>query len=706
MSDIRAQLLAAYADEHREHLAALRAALVQGAVADLEEAYRHAHSLKGAARAVDIPAVEAIAHRLESLLQAVWDGTTALDPTAAAIASRALDAAEAISAAVLAGEGEPAADAVLKELDGLLAARGLEAAPPPPAPGRARPSGPAAATVRVEAEAADRLTRTVAGLIQGLAFHRHLLADLGRLRAEVRTLRRECREARHADRQGAAAALARVCAHADRVAHGHDAAAARLAELDWTLERLVGDMEADVQHLRMVSAGSQFAGYERMVREAAAAQGKEVAVELAGMEVRADREVLQLLSEPVLHLLRNAVAHGIEPPGERVAAGKPPLGLVRLEARVAAGRLVVTVADDGRGIDPRALARRAVERGLLSPEAAARADAAQLRQLAFEPGLSTSGAVTAFAGRGMGMSIVRKVVGHLHGSVAVDGRAGGGTVATLTVPVAIAAERLLLLEVRHQIFALPGSAVERVGSAAVPDDLVTVDGVAMAAMGAGDRVPLADLGLILGLPPPETPAASLVVAVLRAARVGLVVDALGEVVDLPVDALAPPLADDPLLAGSVVLPDGRLVLVLSAPALASGAIGGRAALAKAPRARPPPLVLVVDDSITTRMLEKSILESHGYRVALAVDGRQALDMLAGQRPDVVVSDIEMPRLDGFGLLAAIKRSPALRDIPVVLVTSRATESDHERGLELGAAAYIVKTRFDQDDLLEAIGRLA
>ncbi|MEW5728813.1 MAG: response regulator, partial [Pseudomonadota bacterium] len=674
--------------------------------ADLEEAYPHAHTLKGAARAVDIPAVEAIAHRLETMLQAVWDGATALDPPAAAIAGRALDAAEDISAAVLAGEGERPAHEVLKQLDGLLTARGLEAPPPPPAHGRASDTaGPAAATVRVEAEVADRLTRTVAGLIQGLAFHRHLLADLGRLRAEVRALRRECREARHADRHGAAAALTRVCAHADRLAHGHDAAAGRLAELDWTLERLVDDIAGDVQHLRMVSAGSQFGGYARVVREAAAAQGKEVAVELAGMEVRADREVLQILSEPVLHLLRNAVSHGIEPPAQRAAAGKPPLGEVRLEAGVVAGRLAVTVADDGRGIDPRALARRAVERGLLSPETAARADEVQLRQLAFEPGLSTSGAVTAFAGRGMGMSIVRKVVGRLHGSVALDGREGGGTVVTLTVPVAIAAERLLLLEVRHQTFALPGSAVERVGAAAVPDDLVTVDGMPMAAIGTEERVPLADLGLVLGLPPPEAPPPALVVAVLRADGVGLVADALGGVVDLPVEALDPPLADDPLLAGSAMLPDGRLVLVLSAPALASAAIGGRGVPSGPSEARPPPLVLVVDDSITTRMLEKSILESHGYRVALAVDGRQALDMLAGQRPDVVVSDIEMPNLDGFGLLAVIKRSPTLRDIPVVLVTSRATEADRERGLKLGAAAYIVKTRFDQDDLLEAIGRL-
>lgn len=708
MTDLPAQLLAAYADEHREHLAGLRAVLAAGLDADFEEAYRHAHSLKGAARAIGVAAVEAIAHRLETIIQAVWDQPSRLDGPARRVVARALDAIEDLSAAALAAEPVPASHRAVAELDRLLAGRELDIAvtPAPPHAG----SGPApaplpGATLRVEAQAADRLLHVTAELLARVGRHQRVVTELRALHGEIMALQESCRIARGAARGAAGAEMQAACVLADHVARGHDRVASALVDLDWDLSLLSDRVRTEVHHLRLVSADSQLAGYARMARELAADQGKEVMVELEGLEAQADRDVLQPLGEAVMHLLRNAVTHGIELPAERLAAGKPAAGLIRLSVRAEAGRLTLRVQDDGRGLDVAAIARRAVAGGLLGEEEAGRRDPDTLRQLVFEPGLSTAGAVSAFAGRGMGLPIVRRVVTRLQGTVEARPAEGGGAVVTLRVPVTVMAQRVVLARAGGQMFALPSVAVQRLAVVA-GDSLVPVDGQPGALVDGGE-CRLVDLGGLLGLAPVAAgPAVAVAILSQERPRLGLVVESFADVRDLPVAALEAPLAEHPLLAGTVLLDDGRLVLVLAPAGLAAAARPGAGAPGPPAVRAEPPLVLVVDDSITTRTLEKSILESHGYRVDLAVDGRQALELLAQRRPTVVVSDIEMPRLDGFGLLAAMKRSRDWRDIPVVLVSSRDSATDRERGLRLGAGAYIVKTRFDQDDLLEAIGRLA
>lgn len=702
MSDIRAELLSAYAAEHREHLAGMRAALAEGGHGDIEEAYRHAHSLKGAARAVEFGMVEALAHRLETLLQAVWDGRAVLERDIRRALARALDAIEDLSAAALTGEAAPGIPPALAELDGVLEAYGLEVPEPPEIAASPSATVPPTATLRVDIDAAGRLVATVSGLLTQIARHHRVAEELRRLHGEVLHLQSACRRARHAPGDILDTLLDSVCAHAEHVVTGHDTVAETLIDMDWTLGCLAETLRDEAHHLRLVSADSLFAPYARMLRDIAADQGKEVIVEFAGLETRADRDVLQPLSEAVMHLLRNAVIHGVEPPLRRLEKGKPAAGRVSLTVTAGAGRLKLCIEDDGAGLDLEALARMAAERGIM-PERGL--DLAALRRLVFEPGLSTMGAVTAFAGRGMGMPIVRRVVDRLQGNVAVDvGEGGIGTAFTITVPVTVMAQRLVLLRARGETFALPSNALRRLVQVSRAT-LITAEGASLAEID-GEEVRLAELGAMLGLAGPAPAGEALCVAVMVAgpARLGLVVDEFIDVQDLPVSVLDSPLSDDPLLAGVVSLDGGMLVLVLAPSALMSARAGGVLADLEPPPE--PPLVLVVDDSITTRTLEKSILEAHGYRVLIAVDGRQALEMLAEFRPMVVVSDVEMPRLDGFGLLAAIKRSVDLRDIPVVLVTSRDSEADRERGLRLGADAYIVKTRFDQDDLLEAIGRLA
>ena len=706
MTDIPAQLLAAYAEEYRDHLAALRQ--VPGQPQDeaaAEEAIRRAHSLKGAARAVDLPVVEEAAHRLESLLLAVGEGHTPLDASAGRLMARVLDAIEDASAAALAGRVGPDALAVLADFDALLTARGLAppAAPlvvPPHGPqGMPVEAGPPALILRVDADVADRLVLTASRLVGELARTRQVAPLVQEVSNILAGLRRRLSQGRG---RSDAAGLAEARAEAERAGRLAVKAMEVLDDSGWTLDALVGRLAADVEHLRLVPADSRLGGYGPMVREIAAAQSKQVIFHASGLEARADRGALAALYDAVLHLLRNAVTHGIESPDERRAAGKDPVGRIALDARVGGGKLAVTVADDGRGIDGAALARAAAARGLAIP---ADGDAALLRLLVFEPGLSTADTVTPFAGRGLGLTIARAAVARLQGGVDLESEPGRGTRITLSIPAAVVARRLVLLDLRGQVFALPIAAVLRLEM--VPRAAVLADGGRTWLSLEGELMPAVDLAVLLGLGGDGPGADRLAVVLMRVgrSRLGLVVDGFQEVRELPVMALDRPLSSDPRLSGVVVLDDGRAALVLSASALVAEAAVSTAPLAAVPAARPVRHVLVVDDSLTTRTLEKSILDSHGYHVVTAFHGRQALECLEAQRFDIVVSDIEMPEMDGFVLLAALRGDPRWRRLPVVLVSSRASEDDRRLARDLGADAYIVKGRFDQDELLGVLERL-
>lgn len=701
-NSIQAQLLAAYADEHRDHLAALRATLADFEHADFEDAYRHAHSLKGAARAVDLPAVVDIAHVLEGLLEAWWDGRAVADDDVRRRVGRALDAIEDLSALALEGQAVPPSHAALQQLSQILDRLGVEWSPPAelhaPRPHAPTPMAPAVVTLRVEAEAASRLAATTAALLTELERQREAEQALWRLGTELAeiSLNQERLRASEAALHAALAGLQSI----------HGEAMRELAEREWALSRTAAALKEDVNRLRTVAAEGQLGGFGPMVRDMAAEEGKEVRFDAAGLNALADRDVLSALAEAVLHLLRNAIHHGLEPPAERVAAGKDPVGRLSLSVAASGPRLEVRVSDDGRGVDARAVGREAAARGLMDPAQVDGADPDRLRQLIFEPGFSTAAAVTTIAGRGMGMPIVREVVNRLQGNVELTSQLGQGTEVLLSVPVNLLAQRLALVETRGQVFALPVADLVRLESVLLAE-LVRVDGQVLAIIDDYE-VPLVDLGGLLSLPGATEAGEEINVAVMRngRTRLGLVADRFRDVRDFPVAALDQPLSNDSRLAGTVVLDDGGLALVLSPVGLAlHAAIPSAAAFTAKPAMRKAPLVLVVDDSITTRTLERSILETHGYRVILAVDGRDALDKMAVTRPDIVVSDVEMPLLDGFGLLAAIRSDDRLKSLPVILVSSRDTPADRERGLTLGGDAYIVKTRFDQDDLLRTIERL-
>ncbi|MCW2243997.1 hybrid sensor histidine kinase/response regulator [Azospirillum canadense] len=751
MTDIRERLLAAFELEHKDHLATIRetlhaAELDPAYVPDLAEIHRRAHSLKGAARAVDLPEVERLSHWLEAVFLAVQRGSVPLDAAARAVVRHALDAIEDVVAWATRGGNPVETAGVLADLARLGGEAGgpepvqrrpqPDAAAPMPRPTTttAAPEGAAPGTVsvlrgaapslvRIRSAGLERLFNTAAGLLPEIENQSALVEQLHELRGEWRALERswnairpqvgrslESRGARGRADDGAARLLSferrfRALGAALDAAHrSHDRHL-------WSLRRWSGGLQEEVKQLRMLPAESQFSGLGRMIREMSRAQGKEVEVDIRGLETQADRVVLQRLKDPVLHIARNAVTHGVETPRERVAAGKAAAATVVFEASVTGSRLVLRVEDDGRGLNAAAIARRAVDRGLLTEEEAATADPDQLLGLIFEPGFSTADRTTELAGRGMGLAIVRQEVTRLQGTVTLADRAGGGSVATIEVPLSLLSQRLVFVAVEDDILALPGGDVVRLMR--LPADQLLTDLTTPTIRLEEEDVPVASLAGLLGYDAPPMPAAGtgavLALAVVRAGgrRLALLVDELLTTRDAVVTAAEEVGIDAVRFLGTVLLDDGSPALVLNPAGLAPQAGATLPPLARAedaPRRRHH--ILVVDDSITTRTLEKSILEAHGYRVTLCVDGREAVETLSElEDVDLIISDVEMPRMDGFALLRAVKGNPLTSDLPVILVTSRASDEDRERGLDLGADAYIVKTRFDQNELLAGIRRL-
>lgn len=694
MADIREQLLAAFALEHREHQTAIREAFArarQGEAIDVREVFRRAHSLKGAARAVDLPQVEAAAHKLETLF------------------APAMQKGEQLS-----GEDIGSALAKLDEIERTVN---------PPQTEGAQKRDEARATeggafLRVDTERIARLSSTVHELsaeIDAGAYQNDTASQIARdaqslSRALDRALQNPAR---------AGQSLTQLAPLARALSRSASNAARAHAERTWSAERLSAQLREDVARVAMVSADTVFSGLGSMLADMAREQGIEAELHGSGLTTEADRALLQSLRDPVIQLLRNALAHGAERAGERKRRGKPEALQVFLALSARAGRLILSVADDGRGPDWTKIEAIARSRGLVGAgESEISEDA--LSSFVFEPGFSTVDQVEAIAGRGMGLSVVAEAVRRAGGAVHMRARRLYGTEFVISTPLSAARQSLLLLEDAGIKFGVPAYAIERVVSVG-GGDFEVIGGRQTLSIGTGGNqslVPVIPLNRVTGIQNPGRALASgedkVAVAILRQGdtRLGLQAERAHEVREatlinfeaghVPSINLAATQLEDgeaaPVLDPEIILQRFlRHDLDLSADRT-------RAPIAEASRKR---VILVVDDSVTTRTLEKSILEAQGYRVILAVDGLDALEVLkrAGAEIDLVVADVEMPRLDGFGLLETLKRDAGLSRLPVIMMTSRAEPADISRGLDLGADAYLVKQSFDQRELLSTIRQL-
>jgi two-component system chemotaxis sensor kinase CheA len=472
------------------------------------------------------------------------------------------------------------------------------------------------------------------------------------------------------------------------------------------LDQAAGALDEEVRRVRMIPFADACQGLDRVVHDLAEAGGKAVDLVIQGGNVELDRSVLEGLKDPLRHLVRNAVDHGAEPAEERRKAGKPPRVTVTVAAVLRGAQVEVVVADDGRGLDLEALRQQLRKKNLPEP-----ADDRELARLIFLPGMTTTRLITDVSGRGVGLDVVKSRVEALHGTVDLSFTAGHGTRFALAVPLTLTTLRALLVAAGGQTFAFVGTNVQKLVRAD-PAALRSVEGREMLALG-GAPLPVASLTDTLGLPPREAAPRRKVPAVVVAAgdrRMAFVVDEFLAEQEIVVKGLGSRLRRVRHFSGATILPSGQIALVLNAADLIRRALGRPTARplgeALAPKVAPAKKrILIAEDSVTTRALEKSILEAAGYDVTAAADGADAWQLLQERGADLLVSDVEMPRLDGFGLAETVRGSSRFRELPVVLVTARATESDKARGLAAGANAYLVKSAFDQRALLETIAQL-
>jgi two-component system chemotaxis sensor kinase CheA len=698
--DIRKELLAVFELEQREHLDVIRRALARvanGQAVDLKDAFRHAHSLKGAARAVDLADVEAASHRIEAILERALEDQSSLDTPTLDALQASLDAIE--------GRHEGAAETSSPEQseDG---------------------TGPAGQTpaysveyLRVAADQIDEMRENVHRLADVLQERMSLQDRLRDIETALRSLDGEL-GARPG--QGDNLRLGQELKRLTRQMTGIIRQDRRNA---WALDQSFRGIGRSVERISLVPVESFFGGFGAMVRELAREQGRQVEFEIHGLDVQADRRLLQSLKDPILHLLRNAVSHGAAPE-DRAAQGKPARVIIALAFEVRGTHLEVTVSDDGPGPNLAAIEARGIELGLIverAPDEPLRAPA-DILTLVFEPGFSTARQVDQLSGRGMGLSVVAEALRELHGNATMERGRPWGTVVRLFMPLSTNRQSFCLVDVAGQIFAVPSHAVER--AVRLPArDLSSVNGHATAQLLVGEQmavVPVITLAALLGTASSQIPVENghVNALVLRRGerRLAVAVNALQDVRVMTSQPLPPAASASALIAGTVMSDDATAAPVLAPDALVDlwarelgQTLAGRSALAEwAPsQTRRDQTILVVDDSITTRTLERSILQAQGYRVLLAVDGLDALEILRASDSlvDLVIADVEMPRMDGFGLLQVMRNDPNLAALPLILMTSRAEQSDVRKGLELGANAYLTKQNFDQRQLLTTLGQL-
>lgn len=726
--------------------------------AAIESMMRAAHSLKGAARIIGLEPAVRVAHAMEEVFVAAGKGLFTVRPEHADILLAGSDFLASIARddAALAPDGpwSVRGDLLVAQLAAIRTGHASGEQPmlasPPSSPVAAAftptttpsshlapntpvepatPAGPASARPpafdqadRVVRVSADSLSRLVGLAGESLVESRQLpaiVAGLLSLRSTqvklcdtIATLDEWHRGGGLQDPSQQAALLNILREQAGTVLAGLSQRGEECASFARRNEDLSGRLHHEVISSRMRPLAEGIRGFPRLVRDVARSLGKQVRLEVRGEQTGVDRDILDKLESPLSHLIRNALDHGIEQPDRRAAAGKPPVGTILLEARHRAGSLTITIADDGEGIDIEHLRARTVAKGLVTGPVASQLSEGEVLEFLFLPGFSTKDVVTEISGRGVGLDVVQRMVKTVGGNVRVATQPGRQTVFTLQVPITMSVIRALLVDIGGEPYAFPLTHIDQILSCR-HDDIRTVEGRQYV---DHDGV---SIGLVLALqildpdlPAPRSAADPLPVVVIsdRGQQFGVIVDAFRGERDLEVRPLDPRLGTVPDINSASLLENGDPVLIVdvedmvrSIDALLTGRRLTRVEHARL-RERPSrqKRILVVDDSITVRELERQLLVSHGFAVDVAVDGMDGWNALRGGQYDLVVSDVDMPRLDGIGLVLLIKADPAHKDIPVVIVSYKDREEDRLRGLEAGANRYLTKASFHDETFVQTI----
>ncbi|MDO8863573.1 hybrid sensor histidine kinase/response regulator [Haliea sp. E1-2-M8] len=779
-NELLARLLAMFRIEADEHVRAMSSGLL--AVEKLpasgpeqqevvEAIFRQAHSLKGAARAVEFTQIESICQPLESIFAAVRGRQLTLSTSLVDLLHRAVSLIEDLANVGVdeAREKQPEVVALVRQLDRSLmrtgrgsGKRGETDSPGPPATSKTARSGDrgtsvavtpsnsstrvsqavadnanaapastqsaATATVRVSTKKLDAVMRLSEEMLGSRLAAAQRAAEVRRTVGELIIWRKRSKEMQNLLRplerelsssSQASDQLRKLLAYFTDEQLQVDALEDQLATISRSTDsdcRSLGSMTDDLQQrvrdMQLLPCNTLLDLFGRQARALAREQGKDVELSVQGSDIEVDRRLLDEIKDPLIHLMRNCIDHGIEKPAQRRQSHKPPQGAVGISVvQKESGKIAITITDDGAGIDIQRLKAVAIESGTLPANEADSISDAEALDLIFKSGLSTSPLITDLSGRGLGMAIVRDKIEQLGGSIGVSSTVKVGTRFDILVPISLATFRGTLVQAADKTFIIPSANVDRVLRVSSDSihcsinnsDTIGIDGQALALVWLHDTLKLARQ------PRNDTESALVIVLGRGIHRVAFRVDTVIGEQEVLVKALGPQLRRVTNVTGASILGNGEVVPVLNVPDLLEAA-------SRQPLSTTPPAsavaadhvqrsILVVEDSITSRALMKNILEAAGFHVVTAVDGIDAYATLKRHSFDLMVSDVDMPRMNGFDLTAKLRANDELSHIPVILVTTLDSREDHERGVDAGANAYIVKSSFDQSNLLEVIQRI-
>lgn len=735
------RLLATFRVEADEHIKAITAGLIDLEKSDpgqrrmeiIEIVFREAHSLKGAARAVNLTDIETLCQAIEGVFASLKRGETALSPDSFDALHRAVDAAARL---LDSDELRPRISQLAADLDSIISG-----SPLPESPAMSDPAEPIAAieeksrlidTVRISTAKLDSLLLQAEELLSARQAALQRVTDMREINQafadwkreltgiapDARAISRSIEQSEHTKhRRKDDPRIVKLLSFVDQSSVFFKSLEGRLSSLIRAAEsdsHLLGGMTEnlleDMKKALMLPFSSLLEMLPKMARDLSRDQGKEAQVIVHGEEIEIDRRILEEIKDPLIHLIRNSIDHGIEPPEERERKGKSRQGTILVTVSPKeGGKVEIIISDDGCGVDIQKVKDAAIRLGALSREEAETSDEAEIASHIFRSGLSTSPLITDISGRGLGLAIVMEKVERLGGRVAFQTVCDSGVNFTITLPVMLSTFRGVIVRAASALFVFPTSSVERVMRFS-RDDIRTVENRETARLN-GELVSMVRLSDALGLTPrSESDARDRLQAVIIAGdrRIAFTVDEVLREQEVLVKGLGRQLARVPNIAGATILGSGEVVPILNVADLVKSAarsagVTRREAIKSEEKEKKS--VLVVEDSITARALVAGILEASGYGVTTAFDGIDALTRLRGGNFDLVVSDVDMPRMNGFDLTAKIRGDRRLADLPVVLVTALASREDQERGMEAGANAYIVKSDFDQSNLLEVIRRL-
>jgi chemosensory pili system protein ChpA (sensor histidine kinase/response regulator) len=716
---------------------------------------RDLHTLKGGARMAGLAPIGDLAHAMESLLEAISDGGRAIDRAAVESLEggfdRLHDLLQRVSRRRAIGMPVRAiarfAEFVAEPAPGGAAAAGVEPAVVPP-PRREMPTFDVEAVphapqemIRVRSDLLDSLVNYAgevsiyrSRLEQQISSFRFNLVELeqtvARLRDQLRMLEIETEAQiiaryqreheghttfdpleldRFSQLQQYSRALGESVSDLVSLQNLLDDQTRQSETLLLQQSRVSSDLQEGLMRTRMVPFDSLVPSLRRTVRQAAQELGKRAQLRVEGAQGEMDRNLLERMKAPFEHMLRNAIAHGIEPPAAREAAGKPGEGTVRIELSREATEVVLRISDDGAGLDRDAIRAKAIERGLLKPDVVL--PDRDLYGFVLETGFSTAGQVSQLSGRGVGMDVVNTEIKQIGGSLQIDSTPGGGAEFTVRLPFTLAVTQAILVRVGEAVHAIPMSTVQGVARITREELDRRIAASDLTYAYGGEDYTIYELAQLLGVPPTRLPdEMQLPMLMVRTGerRVAVRIDAVVGSREIVVKSVGPQVSLVPGIFGATIMGDGSVLMILDLAPLvrrieALREAGGEVVYAPPapPERRRQPLVMVVDDSITMRKVTTRVLERAELDVVTAKDGLDAVEKLQERIPDLMLLDIEMPRMDGYELATYMKNDSRLKAVPIIMITSRTGEKHRQRALEIGVERYLGKP-YQELDLLQQV----